>query len=132
MVEPRRLCFTLPPVNLRKKAVGGTVSVTVISAANLRSNDTRSNGNGSPLRSSSVTPLQTVVEVEIGELMRKTSMGEGSNPTWDSTFNMVLHGESGSIKFTLYELDSSGVRFNYLTSCDIMVRSLSQVSYKIL
>lgn len=117
MVEPRRLCFTLPPLNLRKKAVGGRVSVTVISAANLRSN-----GDGSPLRSSSVTPLQTVVEVEIGELMRKTSMCEGSNPTWDSTFNMVLHGESGSIKFTLYELDSSGVRFNYLTSCDIMVR----------
>ncbi|KAF3328924.1 extended synaptotagmin-1 isoform X1 [Carex littledalei] len=128
MVEPRRLCFTLPPVNLRKKAVGGTVSVTVKSAANLRSNDTRSNGDGRPLRSSSVTPLQTVVEVEIGELMRKTSMCEGSNPTWDSTFNMVLHGESGSIKFTLYELDSSGVRFNYLTSCDIMMKYMEDDS----
>ncbi|KAJ1684909.1 hypothetical protein LUZ63_016299 [Rhynchospora breviuscula] len=122
MVEPRRLCFTLPPVNLRKKPVSGTVSVTIKAATNLRSNNTRSNGNESPLRSSSGTHLQTVVEVEIGELMRKTSTREGPDPTWNSTFNMVLHGESGSIKFTLYQLDSAGVKFNYLTCCDIMMK----------
>ncbi|KAG2587215.1 hypothetical protein PVAP13_5NG125900 [Panicum virgatum] len=39
-----------------------------------------------------------------------------------STFNMVLHGETGIVKFLLYVLDSGGVKFNYLTSCEIKVK----------
>ncbi|KAI5381467.1 hypothetical protein KIW84_UN0703 [Lathyrus oleraceus] len=35
MVEPRRRCFTLPAVDLRKKAVGGIIYVRVISANKL-------------------------------------------------------------------------------------------------
>jgi hypothetical protein len=128
MVEPRRLCFSLPPVDLKKQAVGGVLSVTVVSASNLgRKSRTNELGN---LQSSSGnttpgTPLNrkahTFIEVEVGTLMRKTTTCEGPNPTWNSTFNMVLHGETGVVKFLLYELDSDGVKYNYLTSCEIKV-----------
>ncbi|KAK3160239.1 hypothetical protein QOZ80_1BG0056990 [Eleusine coracana subsp. coracana] len=129
MVEPRRLCFSLPSVDLRKRAVGGVLSVTVVSASNIgRSSNTNEVGNH---RSSSgrtmsgiadSTVSQTLVEVEIGSLMRKTNTSKGPNPTWNSTFNMVLHGETGVVKFLLYELDSDGVKFNYLSSCEIKVK----------
>ncbi|KAG2595919.1 hypothetical protein PVAP13_5KG117400 [Panicum virgatum] len=99
MVEPRRLCFSLPAVDLRKQAVAGTMS-------GIADNKIQ----------------QTFVEVEVGNLMRKTSTSKGLNPTWNNTFNMVLHGETGIVKFLLYELDSGGVKFNYLTSCEIKVK----------
>ncbi|GJN37587.1 hypothetical protein PR202_gb26560 [Eleusine coracana subsp. coracana] len=96
MVEPRRLCFSLPSVDLRKRAVGGVLSVTVVSASNIgRSSNTNEVGNH---RSSSgrtmsgiadSTVSQTLVEVEIGSLMRKTNTSKGPNPTWNSTFNML-------------------------------------------
>jgi len=38
MVEPRRRCFPLPAVDLGKKAVSGTIYVTVISATKLSRN----------------------------------------------------------------------------------------------
>ncbi|XP_044974425.1 extended synaptotagmin-1 [Hordeum vulgare subsp. vulgare] len=129
MVEPRRLCFSLPPVDLKKQAVGGVLSVTVVSASNLGrksrtnelANHQSSSGNTTP-----GTPLNrkahTFIEVEVGTLTRKTTTCEGPNPTWNSTFNMVLHGETGFVKFLLYELDSDGVKYNYLTSCEIKVK----------
>jgi len=41
MVEPRRRCFSLPAVDLKKKAVGGILSVTIVSAQNLAKLDHR-------------------------------------------------------------------------------------------
>ncbi|XP_062198964.1 uncharacterized protein LOC133901402 isoform X2 [Phragmites australis] len=129
MVEPRRLCFSLPSVDLKKRAVGGVLSVTVVSASNfgrrstaieLGNHQSSSGGTMSVIADSKVS--QTFVEVEVGNLMRKTSTCKGPNPTWNRTFNMVLHGEMGVVKFLLYELDSSGVKFNYLTSCEIKVK----------
>jgi ABC-type Zn2+ transport system substrate-binding protein/surface adhesin len=53
MVEPRRRCFSLPAVDLKKKAVGGIFSVTIVSARDLAKLDHResrhntANGDGS-------------------------------------------------------------------------------------
>lgn len=41
MVEPRRRCFSLPAVDLKKKAVGGIFSVTIVSARDLAKLDQR-------------------------------------------------------------------------------------------
>lgn len=41
MVEPRRRCFSLPAVDLKKKAVGGIFSVTIVSARDLAKLDHR-------------------------------------------------------------------------------------------
>jgi Ca2+-dependent lipid-binding protein len=113
----------LPAVDLRKQAIGGVLSVTVVSASNLCKNTgNRQSSNGGTMSGTADNKVsQTFVEVEVGNLMRKTSTSEGLNPTWNSTFNMVLHGETGIVKFLLYELDSGGVKFNYLTSCEIKV-----------
>ncbi|KAJ0962720.1 hypothetical protein J5N97_027842 [Dioscorea zingiberensis] len=130
MVEPRRGCYSLPSVDLRKKVVGGVLSVTVVSASKLGQSNSFSN-NGS--RESSLTTgsfvgnggnkiLQTFIEVELGDLTRRTSISQGSSPRWDTTFNMVLHGESGILKFHLYEWDPSSVKYNYLTSCEIKMK----------
>ncbi|CAO2204821.1 unnamed protein product [Urochloa humidicola] len=124
MVEPRRLCFSLPVVDLRKQAVGGVLSVTVVSASNLcKSSANRQSSNGGTMSGIAENKLShTFVEVEVGNLVRKTSTSKGLNPAWNSTFNMVLHGETGIVKFLLYELDSGGVKFNYLASCEIKVK----------
>lgn len=128
MVEPRRLCFSLPSVDLRKRAVGGVLSVTVVSASNLCKSTANDIGNHQSSNGGATYGIadnkvsQTFVEVEVGNLMRKTSTSKGLNPTWNSTFNMVLHGETGIVKFLLYELDSGAVKFNYLTSCEIKVK----------
>ena len=123
MVEPRRLCFSLPAVDLRKQAVAGVLSVNVVSASNLCKNTAnRQSLNGGTMSGiADIKIPRTFVEVEVGNLMRKTSTSKGLNPTWNNTFNMVLHGETGIVKFLLYELDSGGVKFNYLTSCEIKV-----------
>ena len=39
MVEPRHQCYSLPSINLRKKAVGGILFVTIISASILTRNN---------------------------------------------------------------------------------------------
>uniref|UniRef100_A0A1D1Z976 Ras GTPase-activating protein 4 n=1 Tax=Anthurium amnicola TaxID=1678845 RepID=A0A1D1Z976_9ARAE len=131
MVEPRRGCFSLPPVNLRKKAVGCVLSVTVISASKLIGNVSRSNssesrqnsiGNGQLTGNFVDKSLQTFIEVEIEELARRTNVRQGSSPRWDESFNMVLHGESGILKFHLYEWHENGVKFDYLSSCEIKLR----------
>lgn len=130
MVEPRRRCYPLPSVDLRKKAVGGVLSVTVISACNLVSgsginmkgsvSERRQNsiGNGPP-GSSGNRALETFIEVELGELTRRTDVSQGSSPIWDATFNMILHENSGILRFHLYERSPTIVKYDYLTSCEI-------------
>lgn len=131
MVGPRRRCYSLPSVDLRKKAAGGILYVTVVSASNLSRNSTK----GSPPRrqQSSATDggvekhrdnkdLQTFVEVELEELTRRTHKRLGPNPAWDSTFNMVLHDDTGIIKFNLYECTPGSVNYSYLKSCEIKVK----------
>ncbi|KAE9463915.1 hypothetical protein C3L33_04205, partial [Rhododendron williamsianum] len=81
MVEPRRRCLSLPSVDLRKKAVGGIIYVTVISASKL----SKSNLKGSLSKRQHTSTVDgrleecrdnkdmlTFVEVELGELTRKT------------------------------------------------------------
>ncbi|OMO87138.1 C2 calcium-dependent membrane targeting [Corchorus capsularis] len=136
MVEPRRQCFSLPPVDLRKKAVGGIIYVTVKSASKL----SRSSLRGSPSRrqpSFAVdglqerfddNHLQTFVEVELGELTRRTDVRPGSNPQWDSTFNMVLHDSAGAVRFHLYERTPGSVKYDYLASCEVKIKYVSDDS----
>ncbi|KAB2001339.1 hypothetical protein ES319_D12G295400v1 [Gossypium barbadense] len=130
MVEPRRQCFSLSAVDLRKKAVAGIVYVTVISGNKL----SRSSLKGSPSRrqpSSGVDglrehsddkDLQTFVEVELGELTRRTNVRPGSSPQWDSTFNMILHDNTGIVRFHLFEHAPGRMMCDYLASCDIKMR----------
>lgn len=128
MVEPHRRCYSLPAVDLRKKAVGGIIYVTVLSANKL----SKSNFKVSPSRRQQSpdktledyfvdSDLQTFVEVELGDLTRRTNESTGSSPRWDSTFNMVLHEESGTLRFHLYECTQSSVKYDYLASCEIKV-----------
>ncbi|KAE9467101.1 hypothetical protein C3L33_00987, partial [Rhododendron williamsianum] len=137
MVEPRRQCHPLPFIELRKKAVAGIIYVTVISANKL----SRSNLKGSPSRrqESSLMDgrleecrdnnnLQTFVEVELEELTRRTSVGHGSSPKWNSTFNMSLHDDKGILKFNLYERNQGSVKYDYLTSCEIKIRYVADDS----
>ncbi|PKA54117.1 Synaptotagmin-4 [Apostasia shenzhenica] len=134
MVEPRRACFSLPYVDLRKKAVGGVLSVSIVSANNLHANNFRSKNVDSRLGSavSNVSfgrqLLQTFIEAELEDLTRKTDIIQGSNPRWNATFNMVLHGDTGTLRFHLYELDPSSVKLNYLTSCEIKMKYVADDS----
>lgn len=130
MVEPRRRCYSLPAVDLRKKAVGCVIYVTVILASKL----SRSSFKGSPPRKQQNYTvdgtleehfddkyLETFVEVELGELTRRTDARVGSSPRWDSLFNMVLHEDTGTLRFHLYESTPSNVKYDYLASCEIKV-----------
>lgn len=137
MVEPRRRCYSLPAVDLRKKAVGGVIHVTVLSAnklcrSSLKGNSSRRQQNGSVNGNSEeqivVKDLQTFVEVELEELTRRTDVRSGSGPTWNSTFNMVLHEQTGTIRFHLYECTPSNVKYDYLASCEIKVLSANVAS----
>ena len=66
--------------------------------------------------------LQTFIEVELGELTRRTYASPGSSPRWDTTFNMVLHGDIGSLKFHFYKSSTICVKYDFLTSSEIKVR----------
>jgi hypothetical protein len=130
MVEPRRRCYSLPSVELRKTTVGGIIYVTVISASKLSRSCLRGNisrkqqsscTNGTLEEQPVVKDLQTFAEVELEELTRRTAVRSGSSPTWNSTFNMVLHEESGTIRFHLYESTPNNVKYDYLASCEIKV-----------
>ncbi|CAI0380852.1 unnamed protein product [Linum tenue] len=131
MVEPRRRCFSLPAVDLRKKVVGGIVHVTVVSASKL----SKSSFKGSPTRKQQQSSedgvddndLQTFVEVELGQLTRKTNARPGSSPKWNSTFNMVLHEETGILRFNLCNCNPDSVKYDYLSSCEIKVDSILMV-----
>ncbi|KAI9384384.1 hypothetical protein POPTR_012G056000v4 [Populus trichocarpa] len=132
MIEPRRRCFSLPAVDLRKKAVGGIVYVSVISASKL----SRSNLRGSPPRRVNGSfiehfddkYLQTFVEVELGHLTRRTDVRPGSNPRWDSTFNMFLHEETGTLRLHLYNRPPNSVKYDYLASCEIKMKYVADDS----
>ncbi|CAI9784490.1 unnamed protein product [Fraxinus pennsylvanica] len=131
MVEPRRQCLALPASDLQKKAVGGVLYITVFSARKI----CRSSWKGSPSRRQKCSDidsceedqlekkkLQTFVEIELEELTRRTDVRTGSNPTWDSTFNMILHDNAGILRFHLYECTPASVKYDYLTSCEIKMR----------
>uniref|UniRef100_A0A5B6ZN48 Synaptotagmin-5-like n=1 Tax=Davidia involucrata TaxID=16924 RepID=A0A5B6ZN48_DAVIN len=126
MVEPRRRCHYLPPVDLRKKAVSGILYVTVISASNLKGSPCRrqqsSMIDGSLEEQLDNKDLQTFVEVELEELTRRTDARLGSSPRWDSTFNMVLHEDTGILRFHLYECTPYSVKYDYPTSCEIKMK----------
>ncbi|KAI0492503.1 hypothetical protein KFK09_026776 [Dendrobium nobile] len=137
MVEPRRACFSLPSKDLRKKAVGGLISVTVVSASNLNLNSVKRNIDESPessiVSSQSSVSLgnqieQTFIEVELGNLSRKTNFSRSSNPTWNSVFNLVMHGDTGIIRFHLCEGGPSSVKLNYLSSCEIKMKYVADDS----
>lgn len=131
MVEPRRRCFSLPAVDLRKKAVGGIVYVKVISASKICRNSLRASPSRRQQNSYSECnieeyrddrDLRTFVEIELEELTRRTDIRTGSDPRWDSTFNMVLHEEVGNIRFHLYECNPGSIKYDYLASCEIKVQ----------
>ena len=73
--------------------------------------------------------LQTFVEVELDELSRRTAVRLGSNPVWNSTFNMILHEDTGTLRFNLYESNPSNVKYDYLASCEVKV--LSRTFYRL-
>ncbi|KAL6316358.1 hypothetical protein AAG906_017995 [Vitis piasezkii] len=119
MVEPRRQCYSLPSINLRKKVVGGILFVTVILASTL----TGSNMKGSPFgRQGSSLMDATLEENNENKLTRRTYASPGSSPRWDMTFNMVLHGDIGSLKFHLYKSSPICVKYDFLTSSEIKLK----------
>ncbi|KAI9173502.1 hypothetical protein LWI28_002309 [Acer negundo] len=137
MVEPRRRCFSLPAVDLRKKAVGGIIYVKVISASKL----SRSSLRGSPSRRQQTyytdsgveenyddKDLRTFVEIELEELTRRTDIRPGSDPRWESTFNMVLHEEVGVLRFHLYACTPGSMKYDYLASCEIKMKYVADDS----
>ncbi|XP_042388776.1 extended synaptotagmin-1-like isoform X2 [Zingiber officinale] len=137
LVEPRCHCYSLPIVDLHKKAVGGVLSVTVVSASNLdKINLTVNNSETCQSSSGSIQlpgnlgnkALQTFIKVEIGNLTRRTIVCDGLNPRWDTTFNMMLHGETGILKFYLYESNGSSMNSNYWTSCEIKMKYVADDS----
>ncbi|KAJ7970373.1 putative Synaptotagmin [Quillaja saponaria] len=130
MVEPRRRCLSLPAVDLRKTAVGGIIYVTVVSANKLsrscfRGSQSRRQQNyivDGSLQEYLEKDLQTFVEVELEELTRRTDMKLGSSPRWNATFNMVLHDNTGTLRFNLYEYNPNSVKYNDLSSCEIKMK----------
>lgn len=126
MVEPRRQCLALPHVDLHKKAVGGILYVSVLSARGLSGHNFKSNGSSKLLNPDAPIDskdLQTFVEIELEELTRKTDVKSGSCPKWDSTFNLILHENAGIIKFHLYQRTPGSIKYDYLTSCEVKVLS---------
>ncbi|XP_022994080.1 synaptotagmin-5-like isoform X2 [Cucurbita maxima] len=131
MVEPRRRCFSLPSVDLRKKAVGGIIYATVVSArklyrSSLKGSPTRRqqsySANGSFVEQFTDKDMQTFVEVELEKLSRKTEARSGSDPQWNTTFNMILHEDTGTLRFHLYEYRPSHVKHDYLASCEVKMK----------
>lgn len=127
MVEPRRRCYSMPAVSLRKKAVGGIIYVTVVSASKLSRNGLRLSPSRRQFDRASEEhfvdkDLQTFVEVELEQLTRRTDVKSTSNPRWNAKFNMVLHEEAGTLRFNLYECTPNNVKYDYLASCEVKVK----------
>ncbi|KAF6138274.1 hypothetical protein GIB67_001424, partial [Kingdonia uniflora] len=83
MVEPRRRCYSLPPVDLKKDVVGGILSVTISSGSGQIKGGMRgsySERQNSSMRNANLEGevgdrvAQMFVEVELGELTRRTSL----------------------------------------------------------
>ncbi|KAL7160267.1 hypothetical protein ABFS83_01G082300 [Erythranthe nasuta] len=137
MVEPRRQCLALPPQDFHKQAVGGVLYVTVLSANKLSRCNSKGTASTKHTNSSIDThtenraeskELQTFLEIEIEELTRRTDIRAGSCPKWDTTFNLILHDNAGIVKFNLYERTPGNVKYDYLTSCEIKMRYVSDDS----
>lgn len=134
MVEPRRQCLALPSEDLHKKAVGGILYVTVLSASRLSGYNLKGNGSTKQINLIPDAPvdgkeLQTFVEIELEEVTRRTDVRAGSCPKWDSTFNLILHDNAGIIKFHLYQRTPGNIKYDYLTSCEVkVIMFLSQIS----
>ncbi|XP_057811774.1 uncharacterized protein LOC131026009 isoform X1 [Salvia miltiorrhiza] len=128
MVEPRRQCLALPPEDLHKKAVGGILYVTVLSASKLSGHNLKGNGSSKQFNCSNpdapieTKELQTFVEIELEELTRKTEVRAGSSPKWDTTFNLILHENAGILKFHLYQRTPGSIKYDYLTCCEVKIR----------
>ncbi|KAI3468850.1 hypothetical protein Pfo_025513 [Paulownia fortunei] len=131
MVEPRRQCLALPAEDLQKKAVGGVLYVTVLSASKLSGCTSKGSASTKQISSSIDTntedrleskELQTFLEIELEELTRRTDVRAGSSPKWDTTFNLILHDNAGILRFHLYERTPGSVKYDYLTSCEIKMR----------
>ncbi|KAJ8773029.1 hypothetical protein K2173_028206 [Erythroxylum novogranatense] len=135
MVEPRRRCFSLPAVDLGKKAVGGIIHVSVISASKLSGNSFKGSPskklyyrNGSLEEKFGNKDLHTFVEVELGQLTRRTDAIPGLNPRYDSTFNMVLHEDTGILRFQLYVFTPGSVKYDFVGSCEIKIKYVADDS----
>lgn len=127
LVEPRRRCYALPAVDLKKHAVGGVCSVKVLSGKDLkfRPNYAKSNSSGSShgSQSSIIKVNNPFVELQLEDLMRKSQLSKngGSSPTWnDDPFDMVLHENTGTLYITVCEAGS--VNLGSIGSCQIKVR----------
>ncbi|XP_058732343.1 synaptotagmin-5-like [Vicia villosa] len=133
MVEPRRRCFSLPVVDLRKHVVGGMIYVSVISANRLSRSSFKGrqqNGTTNDCLEDNLSDkdLQTFIEVEAEELTRRTGVSPGSAPRWDTTFNMVLHDNTGIVRFNLYECPPNSVKYDYLACCEVKMKHVEDDS----
>eukprot|EP00249_Psilotum_nudum_P016358 c25782_g1_i1 orf=445-2988(-) len=139
MVEPRRRCFSLPPVDLKKHATSGVISITLLSGNNLAKlrstklpseKQLSSNGSGHTNQSVHGKSMSTFVEVILESLTRKTHVSQngGSSPTWNDTFNMILHENTGTIHFNVYEQVSNNMKYDFLGSCQIKMKYVSDDS----
>ncbi|XP_020976429.1 uncharacterized protein LOC110270910 [Arachis ipaensis] len=106
-----------------KKVVGGSIYIRVILASKLSRSCFK--GVGGSRRPQNGTTnfsvdnfddkdLQTFVEVEVGDLIRRTDVRLGSTPRWNAPFNMVLH--VGNLHFNLYEPHPNNIKCDYLAS----------------
>ncbi|KAJ7294164.1 hypothetical protein O6H91_Y274600 [Diphasiastrum complanatum] len=135
LVEPRRKCFSLPPVDYKKHAVGGTLSVTIVKARNLTRVTSGSKSSLGEKRSfSSGTNHQTgsgsygvrgaFVELTLDELIRKSKASEenGMSPTWNETIEMAFHGNSGTLHLNLYGRGSNHMKVDFLGTCQVKMK----------
>lgn len=132
MVEPQRRCFPLSAVSLKKRARGGVICITVISAKNFSlkgtfkghsSGNLSSNGPDSSIEDFSSRPMATFVEVTLEGLTRSTHASEHSGcPRWNDTFTMILHESAATVHFNVYEQGSSNVKYDFCGSCDVKVK----------
>lgn len=101
--------------------------VTVISANKLSKNCFKGrqqdgSSNNGPLDANlDEKNLQTFVEVELEELIRRTDVRLGPCPRWDASFNMVLHDSAGILRFNLYECPPGSVKYDCLGTCEVKV-----------
>ncbi|XLT32223.1 hypothetical protein HN873_063515 [Arachis hypogaea] len=113
-----------PSVSSCLKVVGGSIYIRVISASKLsRSCFKGVGGSRRPQNGTTANfsvdnfddkDLQTFVEVEVGDLIRRIYVRLGSTPRWNAPFNMVLH--VGNHRFNLYESHPNNIKCDYLAT----------------
>ncbi|CAM8975289.1 unnamed protein product [Rhodiola kirilowii] len=128
MVEPRRRCFSLPTFDLKKRVSCGIIYVTVVLASKLpcssskRSPSRKRSLNGTSEEFHDDEEANMFVEIELEDLTRRTDMRSGSSPRWDSIFNMLLHDDTGTVRFNLYQCTQNSVNYKYLSSCEVKMK----------